>query len=86
LTWLFSGPGSVAASSIFGLLGADTCGADVEDAVHVRKSWDSISMSMGIEQVIVAWVSEALMPKKSFSGSLNGRNRSVGLNVLVERE
>jgi len=42
-------------------------------------------MSMGIEQVAVAWVSETLMPEKSLSGSLDGRHRSVGLDVLMER-
>jgi len=72
LIGLFSCPSSVAASSIFSLLGADTSRTDVEDTVHVRKSWDSISMLMGIEQIVVAWMSETLMPEKSLSGGLDG--------------
>jgi len=67
LIGLFSCPSSVAACSIFSLLGADTSWTDIEDTVHVRKSWDSISMSMGIEQIVVT-----LMPEKSLSGGLDG--------------
>jgi len=83
---LFSCPRGVAASSIFGLLGVDTHKENVEDRVHVREPWDAISMSMGIEQIIITWMSEALMPEKSFSGSLDGRHGSVSLDVLMERE
>ena len=74
----------VATSSILGLLGANTSWTDVEDTVHVRKSWDSISMSMGIEQTVVTWVSETLMPEESLSGSLDGRHQSIGLDVLMK--
>jgi len=41
---------------------------------------------MGIEQIVVAWVSETLMPEKSLSGSLNGQHRSISLDVLMEWE
>jgi len=41
-------------------------------------------MLMGIEQIAVAWVSETLMPEKSLSGGLDGRYRSVSLDVLME--
>jgi len=72
LIGLFSCPSSVAASSILGLLGTNASWTDVEDTVHVRESWDPISMSMSIEQVVVAWMSKSLVPEKSFSGSLDG--------------
>jgi len=86
LIGLFSRPSSVAASSILGLLGADTCRANVKDTVHVREPWDTISMLMGIDRIVITWMSEALMPEKSFSGSLDGRHQSVSLDVLMERE
>ena len=86
LTGLFSCPDSVAASIILGLLQADTSWTDVEDTIHVRESWDSISMPMDIEQVEVAWMSETLMPEKSLSGSLDSRHWCVELDVLIERQ
>jgi len=62
LIGLFSCPSSVAASSIFSLLGADTSWANVKNTVHMWESRDSVGMSMGIEEIAVARVSEALMP------------------------
>ena len=76
---------TVAASNILGLLGANASWTDVKDTVHVRELGDSISMSMGIKQIVVAWVSETLVPEKSLSGSLDGRHRSISLDVLMER-
>jgi len=81
---MLSCPSSVAASSIFSLLGADTSWTDVKNMVHMREPWDSISMSMGIEQIVVAWVSETLMPEKSLSGGLDGQYQRIGLDVFME--
>jgi len=86
LVGLLSCPSCVAGSSILGLLGADGSGTDVENTVHVRESWNAISMLVSIEQIIVTGVAETLMPQESFCGGLDGRYRSISLDVCMERE
>ena len=76
----------IRASRLFGLLGTDAGGTLVEYTMRVRETRDSVNVLVGMIQVVIAWMAKALMPKKSFRLGFDGVNRSVLLNVLMERK
>ena len=74
-------------SSIFGLLGLYACRAAAKDRASVgSKFWNTFDKLVGIEKVIIAWVSKTLMPKETFRLCFDRGNGSIVLNILMERK
>ena len=68
------------------MLGPNARRAIAKDIVLVFEDGNASDVVVGVEEVVVARVTETLMPKHAFSGSLDGMDGGVSLDVLMERQ
>jgi len=68
----------------FLLLCTNACGALIQDGFHVFKLGDALDMLVGIIEIIVARVSQSLVPQHALGSSPDGIDRGTSLNVLMK--
>ena len=78
--------GIFVARRFLGLFCFDASGTLIQDWMFMVHLWDPFHILLSIEQVIVARVAKSLMPEKALHFNLNGGNRCVALDVLMERD
>jgi hypothetical protein len=64
----------------------DTGWTDVKNAIHVLKNRDTVDEFMGIVQIVVARMTEALMPKKALCSSFESVDVDCCVDVFMERK
>lgn len=70
----------------FGLFGSNASGADIKDRIKMFEFGDTRDVFVGVVEVIVTWVTQALVPEKAFCFLTNGKNRRVVKKILAEGE
>jgi hypothetical protein len=71
--------GGVRTRWFFALFGLDTCGAAMEDGVMVFERRDTVDKFVGMVEVIVAGMTQPLVPEHPFSRCPNGVNGGLGV-------
>jgi hypothetical protein len=65
----------MSASGRLGLLGSNTSWAEVEDWVMMGELGDTVNISMGIVEVMIAGMAKLLVPKEAISASAERKDR-----------
>jgi hypothetical protein len=78
--------GGMGTRRLLGHLGTNTCGTRIEDGMHVAETRDTFNMLVSVKEVVIAGVTETVMPEKTFGISLDSAHRCVTVDVFMKRK
>ena len=78
----FCGTGGVRTSRFLRLFSANAGGALIQDRIHVGEARDPGDMFVGVVEVVVTGVAEALMPKETLCFGFDVMDGDVGMGEV----